>query len=719
MHAAAALGAWITPPFALAQAVPDPGAREAAPQAPADGQLPTVQVTGRRQSGAYHEGQSAGATKTETRLLDVPQAVRVLPRQLLDDLGALRLDDTLDFVAGVSRQNSFGGTWDNIAIRGFQGHEDATMSLLRNGMPSNRGFNAPRDTANLERIEFLKGTVGALYGASEPGGTVNLVTKAPRFKAGHAAETYLGSFGHKRLALDSTGPLNGTPEEPATLAYRLNVSVEDKDGFRDHTPSRRELLAPALSWKAGPDTQVRYDGELLRQRAPLDRGVPLVNGQLGAVPDTRFYGEPGDGDIRILNQTHQLFVDHALDANWLLHGGLQLKRGSLEGRATEPHQYGPGTLGCATSMDTRDWLCRRVRQRDFNSDETSVQLEATGKLRTGTVEHTLLVGAEAARFGQDRTLLDHAGGQRFAAGVSVSNPRYGQVPALTLGPMLAAWNGDLSDHSQALYVQDEAALTRSLRLMAGWRQDRARTRFESRVDGSVVEQDTSAASPRAGLSWTLQPGLSAYASVGRSFRAQTETDASGHLFAPQRGTAREAGLKWEAADGRLGGNIALFDILKRHVPRYDGNTDTYVEAGTLRNRGVEVELAGWVARQWRVALAYAFLDADPLLTQYARHSGSLFAVHEMPLSNGGLVGLGGGVTHMGARTGEDPYAAPPRLPAYTIAKLTAYWRVTAALRLSLDVDNVFDKAYYASAYNRVWVTPGSPRAVTAGLQYKF
>jgi iron complex outermembrane receptor protein len=83
------------------------------------------------------------------------------------------------------------------------------------------------------------------------------------------------------------------------------------------------------------------------------------------------------------------------------------------------------------------------------------------------------------------------------------------------------------------------------------------------------------------------------------------------------------------------------------------------------------------------------------------------------------VGLGGGLTHVGARTGDDPYSAPPQLPAYTIAKLTAYWRATPALRLSLDLDNLFDKAYYASAYNRVWVTPGSPRTVTAGVQYKF
>lgn len=691
---------------------------QAAAKPDAEPTLPAVQVVGRRQSGEYNGRESDGATKTDTPVLEVPQAVRVVTRQLVDDLGALKIDDVLDFVAGVSRQNNFGDTWDNIALRGFAGHEDRTMSLLRNGMPSNRGFNAPRDTANLERIEFLKGTMGALYGSSEPGGTVNLVTKQPRFSAGHSVEAYYGSHDYKRLALDSTGPLNGSTNEPATLAYRLNVSAEDKGSFRDHVHSRRTLVAPALTWRLTPDTRLRYDGEWLRQEAPLDRGVPVIGGRLGAVPISRFYGEPGDGDITIDNQTHQLFLDHALSRDWELRAGLQHKRGTLAGRATEPHQYGPGSLGCATSMDTRDWLCRRVRERDYASQETSAQVEAHGRIVTGALRHDLLVGAEAARFTQNRTLLDHAGGLRDAVGISVSNPVYGQIAAPALSPVLTAWNGTLKDSQQAVYLQDQVAWG-DWRLLAGLRHDRTRSRYASRIDGSVAEQEPSATSPRLGLTWLLQPHLSVYASIGRSFRAQTEADASGRMFEPQVGTAKELGLKWESADGRLGATAALFDIAKRHVPKYDANTDTYVELDRVRNQGLELELTGQLAPGWRVALAYAYLDADPNLTQFARHSGSAFVVRELALADGALLGLGGGLTHVSTRSGEDPYAAPPQLPAYTIAKLTAYWRVNAALRVSLDVDNLFDKTYYASAYNRVWVTPGSPRQVTLGAQYKF
>lgn len=693
----------------LAQAA-DPTPAEAPAEASNDKTLPAVQVVGRRQSGAYHDGHAAGATKTDTPLLEVPQAVRVLTRQLLDDLSALRVDDALDFVAGASRQNNFGGIWDNIALRGFAGHGDSGMALLRNGISANRGFNAPRDTANLERLEFLKGTMGALYGSSEPGGTINVVTKAPRFTAGHAVEAYYGSHDTRRLALDSTGPLGGDAGQPAALAYRLNVSAEDRGSFRDHIRSRRELVAPALTWQLGSDTTLRYDGEWLRQRAPLERGVPAPGGQLGGVATTRFYGEPADGDITVDNQTHQFFVDHALNADWALRAAAQFKRGRLDGLASE---IIPGSCVAAGS----DWECRRrLRLRDFDSRDTTLQFELAGKVLTGGVEHELLAGVETARFDADRKILSG----NYASRISLANPVYGGAQ-----PALAAtiWDNTLADRSQAVYLQDQLSLSPRWKLLAGVRHDRYRGRYDDRAFGFTAgslrsnEQQVSATSPRLGLTWLATPDLAVYASVGRSFRPQIITSASGQTFDPEVGAAKELGAKWQSRDGRLGATVSVYDIAKRHVVVYDDNGYPASElAGKVRNRGLEAELAGWVAQGWRVALAYSYLDADARITNFARHSGSLFVVHERTLAGGALVGLGGGVTHVGKRTVD---LGSPLLPAYTTVKLTAYWRATPQLRLSLDVDNLTDRSYYASGYNNAWIAPGAPRTVTAGVQYKF
>lgn len=672
--------------------------------------LPVQYIVGRRQSGQYNSDEAEGATKADISLLETPQAVRVVTRQLMDDLSALRLDDILDHVAGASRQNNFGGTWDNVALRGFAGHEDTGMALLRNGMPANRGFNAPRDSANLERVEFLKGTMGALYGSSEPGGTVNLVTKQPAFKPAHSLEAYLGSYDYKRLAMDSTGPLNGDSRQAATLAYRLNVSVEDKGSFRDHIKSRRELVAPVLMWKLDADTVLRYDGELLRQRAPLDRGVVAVNGQLGVVPVSRFYGEPDDGDITIVNGTHQWFIEHFVSSQWTVRAGVQYKHGTLRGLASEGHAFGPAP--CQTSVEKRDTLCRRLRNRDFSSRETSAQLDITGTVNIAGFEHKLLAGLEASRFSMDQLLTQQAPGERFSYGIDVFKPVYGAMrPALAS----TAIDRRLDDRAFGLYLQDQLSLSPAWKLLAGVRHDRYNGKIDDRLIGPS-EQSPSATSPRIGLTWLPAANWSLYASAGRSFRPQTTTDALGRTLEPEIGTANEVGAKWQSKDGKIGASMAVYEIHKRHMTEVDdGGVYLVPRPGVVRNKGAEFELAGWVAPGWRVAASYAYLDADESITQFARHSGNIFVVHERRLGNR-LLGIGGGLTYVGQRSGDT---GEPELPAYTVAKLTAYWNASPQMRLSLDVDNLFDRTYYTSAYNRVWVTPGSPRTVMAGLQYKF
>ncbi|NIF81899.1 TonB-dependent siderophore receptor [Comamonas sp. Tr-654] len=688
--------------------------------AQSEGALPTldtVEVVGRQQSGQYHAQDSEGATKTDTPLQEVPQAVRVVTRQLVDDLGAQRLDDVLDYVAGVSRQNNFGGMWDNVAMRGFVGHEDMGMSLLRNGMQSNRGFNAPRDTANVERFEFLKGTMGALYGNSEPGGTMNLVTKQPLWKAAHSLETYYGTYGSTRMALDTTGPLNGNASEPATMAYRLNVVKEEQDSFRNFVRIRREMIAPAFTWRLTPDTQLRYDGEFLRQRAPLDRGVLTVNRQVGAVPISRFFGEPSDGDITMQNQTHQFLLDHALSADWSLRAGLQYKRNTMKGLESEAFPFPGGA--CGSSVETMGWACRRQVSRDFGSQDTSLQLDLTGRFKTGSLEHTLLTGVEFNRFTLDQTMMTHAGGTRYGYGIDIYNPVYGNQPSAPLN--VSAINRDVSDRTMAIYVQDQISLTPQWKLLAGVRHDRYRGAITERaVDGApTTYQQPNATSPRLGLTWLATPQWSLYASAGKTFRAQAQTTYTGAAIPPERGTAYETGAKWQSADQQWGSTIALFDIRKRHMATWDEENEPYLVElpGKVRNRGLEVEVAGRIAAGWRVAMSYTYLNADPLITQFARNSVSAFVTHEMAAAKGGLVGIGGGFTHVGKRDADMDSTV--HLPAYTVFKLTSYWNIDRQLRISLDVDNLFNKTYYHSAYNRMWVMPGAPRRITAGLQYKF
>lgn len=677
-----------------------------------DAQLSAVEVVGRTASGAYHAEEAAGA-KTELPLRELPQSVRIVTRQAIDDLGATRLDDVLDYVGGVSRQNNFGGLWDNIAIRGMPGDQNVGMATLFNGFSSGRGFNAPRDLAGVERIEFLKGPAAALYGSSEPGGTLNVVSKRPLWKAAHAVEAYGGSHGLKRGALDSTGPIG------ENFAYRLNVAVEDRNGWREHVGSQRQVLAPAFTWKLTNDTVLEYTGEILRHETPLDRGVvALANGRLGAIPRTRFLGEPADGDVRVDNRTHQLILSHLWASGWTGRLGLSQRSTGIHGYSTE-----------ATALQASGLLTRQRRLRDYDSDDLALQAELQGRVETGSLSHELLFGVERFRFEMDTRML-RVNGQPYA--IDIYNPVYGQAQ-----PTPAA-NTDTFERQRntALYLQDAITLAPAWRLLAGVRVDRYDQTLLNRLRSTQTQQQPSSTSPRVGLSWLPTPQWTVYANAGRSFRPNT-SDAAGNSFAPESGRALELGAKWESRDKRIGATAALFDIRKRNVKTTDpSDASQSVAAGEIRSRGIEFDLAGQLSSHWRVNASLVWnnvettrdntLEVGGRLLNVPRVNGSLLAVYEDALANGQRYGIGGGVTHMGRRLGQartqdeaNAGTAAFELPSYTTAKLVGYWRVTPTLRLTLDVDNLFNATYYTSSFSRLWVTPGMERAITVGLQAKF
>lgn len=675
-----------------------------------------IETVGRRLSGAYHAGEAEGA-KAGLALRELPQSVRVLTRQFIDDLGASRLDETLDYVGGVSRQNSFGGLWDNPAIRGLPGNENTGSAMLLNGFAANRGFNAPRDMAAVEKVEFLKGPAAALYGASEPGGTLNIISKAPQWRTGHALDLSAGSADSYRAALDSTGPLADS------LAYRFNAAQEDKGSFRDHISSQRTVLAPALSWRPGAASRLEYRAEWLRHAAPLDRGVVAINGQLGAVARERFLGEPADGDITVINHSQQLRLSQDWGEAWQSRLGLSWRQGSLAGFSTE---------ATAVQADGRT-LTRQRRYRDYGSDDLAVEAELAWRGELAGFEQESLFGYSAYHFVLDQRMLRINPSSTNPYSIDLFAPVYGQAQPTPLA------NTDTHEQqtNQALYAQQLVHLDAHWKLLAGLRLDDYRQSLDNHLSGLRSSQRPHALSPRLGLSWLPGPSWTVYANAGQSFRPNAGSDAAGQAFAPERGRALEAGLKWEAPQRKLGATLAWFDIRKRQVLTGDPLNSGYsLAAGELGSRGLEFDLAGQLSANWRLNASLVHnavkvrrdqtLAEGGSLINVPRFNASILAVYEAGSASAGAYGLGGGLTHVGERLGES-YSAAQRaagtpafmLPAYTTAKLLAYWRLRPTLRVSLDIDNLFDRTYYSSSVSRVWVVPGSARSVNLGLQTRF
>ncbi|MPS47746.1 TonB-dependent receptor [Methylobacillus sp.] len=677
----------------------------------------TVKVPGTRgKASGYYQKDAGGATRTDTPLQETSQSVKIISRQVLDDMRATRLDDTFDLVSGVSRQNSFGGLWDNFAIRGFAGHENTGPAMLRNGFAGNRGFNPPRDTANTERVEFLKGPTAALYGNSEPGGTLNVVTKKPQFKSSNTAEVYAGSYDTYRTSFDATGPVADN------LAYRMIVAAEDKGSFRDHMDSERLLVSPSFTWLIGPSTTINYELEYLKHRTPFDRGIALRDrdgNRLHNVKHSRFLGEPRTGDTTMEAYTHQLSLEHEFSQYWRGRIGLAYKENKTNGDAVEP-------LSPLSAVAPNGNINRRLRGRAFDSDDLMLQADLNGKFNTGSLSHDLLLGMEAYRFNQQQTQFGSS-----ATAINIYSPAYGAV----LAPMTRLSDFKEEQTDMAVFAQDQVSLTEKWKLMAGVRFDSFRQQIDTLTNNTQVRQDHFVTSPRVGLTYVLNPEVSLYTSFSRSFRPNAGTDAAGNGFDPERSRAFEVGMKYQSANQLLGGNIALFDITKQNVLTADP-TSHYVfsiAAGEVKSRGLEFDVNGQLAEHLRVIASYAYTDAylgkditlgaassipsGARLSNIPRHSANALLMHERTLANGGKLGLGGGFSYVGKRADspEDMF----ELPSYVTVRLMTYWQFNEKLRLSFDVTNLFDHEYYASSYNSNWTMPGTPRMMTLGLQARF
>lgn len=669
--------------------------------------LEEVQVRESNDATGYQGTQrNTAATRTDTPLIETPQAVRVVPRQLIDDLGATRLSDTVDFVSGISRLNDFGGTWDNYAIRGFSNTDGGS---LLNGFASGRGYGPQRDMATVERVEFLKGPSAALYGSSEPGGTLNVVTKKPQFTPSHVADLQIGGLGFRRATLDTTGPL------AKNLAYRLNVAAEDGASRTSLVDSKKYVVAPALTWLIDNDTVLQYEAEFIRIRTPLDRGLVQVNGNVDALPRDRYLGEPSRDNMHVGGNTHQLTLDRDLGNGWRTRVGASYRETEFTGDAVDLN----GTL----RADGRT-LTRRDSWRSLPSRDTSAQAEVEGKVRTGAFGHTVLAGLTASRvaMGQDIWYSNLA---TQPQAIDIYEPVYGQPGSrLTRG----IWQDD-RQRATGVFLQDQVDLSDKWKLLTGVRFDRFHQDLTNLLTNTHQVQSHSATSPRVGLTYMLNERSSVYVTAGRSFRPNSGLNENGAAFAPQKAKAFEAGAKWLSADQRLNGAVAVFDITKANVLTTSPTNASYnIAAGEVRSRGFEADLAGQIDAHWRLSANFAYTDAKVTrdnnaalvgkrLLNIPRVSAGLFALREDRLPSGGRYGVGGGLVHVGERTGTatDTY----RLPAYTTVRLTSYWQMDARTRFVLEVNNLFDKTYYTSSWGNFTVQPGLGRQLVASVRVAF
>ncbi|MFK0268658.1 MULTISPECIES: TonB-dependent siderophore receptor [Pseudomonas] len=654
----------------------------------------------------YKATRSASATRTDTALHETPQSVSVVPKDVLEDTGATRLQDGLDYAGGVGRANNFGGQGlTTFTVRGF-----TTGEFYRNGFPINRGYpNAP-DANTVERLEVIRGPASSLYGRGDPGGTFNVVSKQPLPESKVTLGSQFDDQGMHRATLDATGPLN----QDGSLAYRLNLLGEGGESFRDDVESERYDVAPVLSWQVNDSTKIVFEGDFMRNNHPLDRGLTRYATQTGSASrDTYIWEKGSDNLLHNDNNMAQVRFEHLLNDNWTLGGGFQFLDGSLKGNAVEAN---------GAPADGRT-LQRNFNYRKLEWTDRDWQLNLTGHFDTGAFSHTLLTGIEYEDYDYSSII------RRSTASypIDIYNPVLGQ-PRPALASVPTTWDTE-NLKTWAFFIQDQVALTERLKALAGVRFERFEHDYDDkRPANRDFSKGENGVTPRFGLIYDLTDTVAVYANTARSFKPNSGASLQGSGFDPEKGKSYELGVKWEAPDRQLSVDAAIYHIVKENVLTRDPADPNYnLAAGVVRSRGLDINVAGNLTPEWRVIGGYAYVDAEvtkdnrlPSGTRLAnipRNSFSLLNTYEFQDGLAKGLGLGVGVKYVDDRNGQTE-AVTYNMDQYTVVDLLAFYKVNDNIRLNLDLKNLFNKEYDEGAFN-FYAYPGAPRTVQAGVSYTF
>ena len=664
---------------------------------------------------------SAGAARTSAPLIDVPQAIVVLPARLIEDIGALDTKDLYKFISGVSDS-----PYSSTVVRGFTQREVLVNGVKGNpygsfdGDVNNGGFSTSQfRLSNLERVEVLKGPSSVLYGSGEPGGIINYVTKKPRDVFGAQATVGTGTYGQALAEAEITGPANAS----RTLLYRGAVYFEDRDSFRTNAATRNAHLVGAVTFKPSSRFGLGLEYEHIDQRnaAHRLRGVP-VNAAGDFLADYRWTAtEPGDftnlqADVVQLRADQAVGPSARLDATFRY---LSYDRG-------ENYHEPRGITNGGTLMQ------REFRDQFRANDDWTLAANLSVPLRIGRSRHDLAIGGDVVsqdflfRFATARQLSSGGPVQPLA----LVSPVYGTANVAAYGLTAASYATDLAETVRSgAYLQDLIALGPRVNVLVGGRIDRYDDSGTS--GGFALEANRTAATGRAGLTFKPRPFLSLCGSVANGFsRAPilSQTPSANGPHDPETARQFEVGAKSDLLQGRAQLTASYFTIVKQNVLRPDPafgptglNTNALLSTGEIRNRGLEIDLAGEIVPRWNLAFNYAYLDSQITkdlttglvgkpLPNAAPHAVGLFT--RLDLHAGAAVG--GSLEYVGDR--EEPFAGI-RAPGYAVVDLHYYQQLGARAQVLVRLENAFDRRYAASSLfaARAGNFPGQPRTVSVQL----
>jgi len=649
----------------------------------------------------YSSRDGSSATKTPTPIIDVPQAITTITADQLEDQAITQLNDALRYVPGISLDTGEGHR-DAIFIRG----QSTTADFYLDGLRDDAQYY--RSLYNIERVEILKGANALMFGRGGGGGIVNRVSKTAQFEG---TEVGFNGSVDSQGAFALSADLNQLLAD--TVAARLNTTYEEFDSFRDFVDGRFIGISPTVTSRLGEATRLVASYTYDDDSRVTDRGIP----SLGTAPleghDRTFFGSKDFNRATNVAHIARARLEHEFSSDLSI---------NVTGQFADYDKYyanvvPTGTDG--TTVDLGGYTSATDRQNWIG------QANLVWATEFGRVGSTFLAGIEAGN--QDswsnRTEVDFGGG---VEDITVDLQRVLDVPAVTVGSVTRENSSELSTFSA--YAQEQLDFG-ALQLIGGLRYDRfdlTATNLGTMETNSRVDEKVS---PRFGLVVKPDRNFSLYASWSTSFLPQsgdqftTLGDVDAELK-PEEFENLELGVKY-APHADLLLTAAVFRLDRSNTTADDPlNPGFVILTGSSRVEGVELSIAGEVLPDWQASLGYTYLDgeirsdteneiAGTALRQLPKHQIALW--NRLDLTDS--LGLGLGVVHQSKQFASTSNTV--ELPAYWRVDAAAYVSLSEQVSLQLNVENLFDETYYASAHGDNNIQPGKPLTARIGVRLGF
>jgi catecholate siderophore receptor len=651
-----------------------------------------VLVTGERVD--YVGDRTASATRTDTALVDIPQSISFITRDLIDDQMMRSMADVVRYAPGVSMAQGEGHR-DAPVLRGNASTADFYVDGVRDDV---QYF---RDLYNAERIEILKGPNAMIFGRGGAGGVINRVSKKAEFDSEQALTLQGGSFGFARGAADIGVAFS------QTAAGRLNAFYENSDSYRDFAGVERFGVSPTVRFSPTGSTTIDVAYEFLRDARTVDRGVPSQNSLPYAGDRRAFFGNPDASLSEVDVHAGEFSVDHDLSDAVKVRNTLRIA--DYDKFYQNVHANSPVQSNGDVTLQA--YYSATDRRNFFN--QTDVVITDS----TGGVGHTILIGGE---FGVQDTDNLRTANNNAAGIVTIDNPTTFAPPVF-----LGLQNDNHVDVSTAsAYIQDQIDVAPWLQLIGGVRFDHFDLEFSDHLTPTVLSRADNQWSPRGGVIVKPMASASIYASFSKSFLPQSgdqfaSLSATSASLEPETFNNIEAGVKWEPRAG-LSLAAAVYRLDRENTTAIDPATNQTVLTGAQRSKGVEISLAGSVTDRWEILAGYTLQEAQIIRSTTAAPTGRdipLVPKHAFAIWNA-YAFTDNWRASIGVIHQTDQFASISNavtLPSFTRVDAAIYYTLSERFEAQLNVENLFDESYFPTAHNDNNITPGSPRAFRVSL----